>query len=115
VNCAPIVVGIVTETGKISVRLHLPSDLPCFQGHFPGFPILAGVIQLDWVMRLAAAHFRCGHPSATDFRIKFRRMITPASPLMLTLSHDAIRRRLDFVYHTGDLVASLGRVMLDVP
>src|SRR5580658_8138584 len=115
--CAPIVRTIAVEAGAaasdgITLELNLPDDLPCFQGHFPGFPVLAGVIQLDWVMRLGAAHLGCGQISATDFRIKFMRVIVPGNPLTLTLDFDEARHRLDFVYRVGGVIASRGRVTL---
>ena len=113
--CAPIVLAATAEAGEAKFELGLPADLPCFEGHFPDLPVLAGVVQLDWVMRLAAAYLRCGQPAATDFRVKYKRVITPGLPLTLTLSHDAARHRLDFIYRTGDHVASLGRVMLATP
>jgi acyl-CoA synthetase (AMP-forming)/AMP-acid ligase II/3-hydroxymyristoyl/3-hydroxydecanoyl-(acyl carrier protein) dehydratase len=31
-----------------------PSDLSCFPGHFPGFSLVPGVLQLDWAMDIAA-------------------------------------------------------------
>jgi 3-hydroxymyristoyl/3-hydroxydecanoyl-(acyl carrier protein) dehydratase len=114
VNCAPIVTLIAREAGQISLHLDLPADMACFQGHFPGLPILPGVIQIDWVMRLADEYLQCGQLSGADFRIKFRQVVRPGSPLKLTLKHDAPRHRLDFIYHIGDLVASQGRVTLDV-
>jgi 3-hydroxymyristoyl/3-hydroxydecanoyl-(acyl carrier protein) dehydratase len=110
--CDPIARTVAADAGQITLELDLPADLPCFQGHFPGFPILAGVVQLDWVMRLSAAYLRCGERSATDYRVKFTRLIVPGSPLTLTLDHDEVRHRLDFVYRTGGLVASRGRVTL---
>jgi 3-hydroxymyristoyl/3-hydroxydecanoyl-(acyl carrier protein) dehydratase len=113
--CAPIVRGIVPETGRVTLELNLPDDLPCFQGHFPGFPVLAGVIQLDWAMRLGSEHLRCGQTTATDFRIKFMRVIVPGNPLTLTLDHDEARHRLDFVYRVGGVIASRGRIALDPP
>lgn len=36
------------------LQLHMPQDLIYFEGHFPGFQILPGVVQLDW-----AIHFAC--------------------------------------------------------
>jgi len=113
--CAPVVREVVTENQRITLHLDLPAGLPCFQGHFPDFPVLAGVVQLDWVMRLGAVHLRCCEPSATDFRIKFKRVIAPGSVLSLTLRHDTVRHRLDFVYRTGDFVASEGQVTLAGP
>jgi 3-hydroxymyristoyl/3-hydroxydecanoyl-(acyl carrier protein) dehydratase len=113
--CAPIVLAVAVQDGQVTLDLDLPADLPCFFGHFPNFPVLAGVVQLDWAMRLGAAHLACGEPSATDFRVKFKRVIVPGNPLTLALRHDAARGRLDFVYRTGDFVVSEGRVMLPPP
>jgi 3-hydroxymyristoyl/3-hydroxydecanoyl-(acyl carrier protein) dehydratase len=115
VNCAPIVRAFSVKDNQVILDLDLPAELPCFKGHFPDFPVLAGVVQVDWVMQLAAAHLGCGQPAATDFAIKFRRVILPGHPLTLTLSHDVVRHRLDFIYRTGDHVASQGRVMLPTP
>jgi 3-hydroxymyristoyl/3-hydroxydecanoyl-(acyl carrier protein) dehydratase len=110
--CAPIVRSVAAAEGQVTLQLDLPEDLPCFRGHYPGFPVLPGVVQIDWVMRLAAAHLQCSQPSATDFRIKFKRVIAPNSKVTLTLRHDAARRRLDFVYRSGDIVSSQGQVTL---
>jgi 3-hydroxyacyl-[acyl-carrier-protein] dehydratase len=110
--CMPIVRVIAAEAGHVTFDLDLPTDLPCFRGHFPGFSVLAGVVQIDWVMQLGVAHLRCDQPSATDFRIKFKRVIMPGNPLTLTLGLDAGRRRLDFVYRTDLRVASQGHVTL---
>jgi 3-hydroxymyristoyl/3-hydroxydecanoyl-(acyl carrier protein) dehydratase len=110
--CAPIVRAVAAEPGRVTLQLELPADLPCFRGHYPGFPILAGVVQIDWVMQLAVAHLQCDRPSATDFRIKFKRIIAPGTPLTLLLCHDEVRHRLEFVYRSRDQVASEGRVTL---
>jgi 3-hydroxymyristoyl/3-hydroxydecanoyl-(acyl carrier protein) dehydratase len=106
--CAPIVLAVAIEDGQVTLDLGLPADLPCFLGHFPNFPVLAGVVQLDWAMRLGVAHLACGQPCATDFRVKFKRVIMPGNKLTLVL-------RQDFVYRNGDLVASEGRVTLAPP
>jgi 3-hydroxymyristoyl/3-hydroxydecanoyl-(acyl carrier protein) dehydratase len=110
--CAPLVRTVTAEPGRVTLQLDLPADLPCFEGHYPGFPILAGVVQIDWVMQLAVQHLHCGQPSASDFRIKFKRVIAPGMPLVLTLQHDIVRHRLEFVYRSGQHIASEGRVML---
>ncbi len=110
--CPPIVRAVLAEPGQLVLLLDVPADLPCFLGHYPDLPILPGVVQIDWVMQLAVRHLQCGQPSATDFRIKFKRLIAPCAPLALTLRHDKVRHRLEFVYRLGDLVASEGRVTL---
>jgi 3-hydroxymyristoyl/3-hydroxydecanoyl-(acyl carrier protein) dehydratase len=113
--CAPIVHKVTEAEGQVTLQLGLPEDLPGFLGHYPGFPILPGVVQIDWVMRLAAAHLGCGQRSATDFRIKFKQVISPCSHLTLTLRHDAARGRLEFVYRCGSGIASQGQVTLSPP
>jgi 3-hydroxymyristoyl/3-hydroxydecanoyl-(acyl carrier protein) dehydratase len=110
--CEPVVRAVERTAEGVVLALDLPADLACFRGHYAGFPILPAVVQIDWVMRLGVAHMQCPLPSATDFRVKFRRVITPGNPLLLTLQKDAPRRRLDFVYRLGDAVASQGRVTL---
>ena len=112
--CAPIVRAVSAKPGGVTLELDLPAGLPCFQGHFPGFPVLPGVVQIDWAMRLGAAHLRCGQASANDFRVKFRRVVTPGNPLTLTLSRDAVRGRLTFVYRVGGLTASQGYIVLNL-
>jgi 3-hydroxymyristoyl/3-hydroxydecanoyl-(acyl carrier protein) dehydratase len=110
--CAPIVRAVTAEAAGVTLQLDLPADLPCFRGHYPGFPVLAGVVQIDWVMQLAATHLQCDRRSATDFRIKFKRVIPPNTPLTLMLCQNAVRHRLEFVYRSGNLIASEGRIML---
>jgi 3-hydroxymyristoyl/3-hydroxydecanoyl-(acyl carrier protein) dehydratase len=105
--CAPIVRAAVADAPlQVTVELDIPATLPCFDGHFPGFAVLAGVVQLDWVMQIGAAYLLCAQRAATDFRVKFKRVITPGSPLVLTVRHDTARRRLDFTYRTGGTAAS---------
>jgi 3-hydroxymyristoyl/3-hydroxydecanoyl-(acyl carrier protein) dehydratase len=113
--CAPVVQGVAAEPGAVTLDLGLPADLPCFHGHFPGFPVLPGVVQIDWVMQLGAAYLSCGQAAASDLRIKFKRVIRPGRPLALSLRLDPVRQRLDFVYRTGGQVASQGHVVLATP
>lgn len=111
--CAPIVLAARSDVaGQVMLQLDVPPTLPCFVGHFPGFPVVPGVVQLDWAMQLGITHLRCGQPSATDFRVKFKRIIRPGAAVTLTLRHDAARRRLDFAYRVGEDIASQGRVAL---
>ncbi len=32
----------------------VPRDLACFSGHFPGYPVVPAVLQLDWVMEMVS-------------------------------------------------------------
>ena len=109
--CAPVVHSIASQTpDQITLTLNLPPALPCFAGHFPGFPVLPGVVQLDWVMQIARSFLACPPASGTDLRIKFKRPIAPGAALVLTVRHDAARHRLDFTYRSADTIASQGQV-----
>ena len=64
----------------------VPADHPLFEGHFPGHPILPGVVALGWM--LAAAERFLGRPlgAVELLNVKFQTVILPGSELELTLA-----------------------------
>ncbi len=100
-------------TGRVVLTLSLPAGSAAFDGHFPGHPILPGVVQLDWAIRLADRYLGLGQRAACDFQVKFRRIIPPESLVTLSLNFEAARRRLGLEYRIGDQVASSGRIVLE--
>ncbi len=61
-------------------------DLPFFEGHFPGHPILPGVVALGWM--LAAAERFLSHPlgAVELLNVKFQNVILPGAAVELTIS-----------------------------
>lgn len=63
----------------------VPPDHPAFAGHFPGQPILPGVVLLDGALRAARAHWPArrawGIPQA-----KFLQPVRPGDALRLSLT-----------------------------
>jgi acyl-CoA synthetase (AMP-forming)/AMP-acid ligase II len=55
----------------------VPGDLACLPGHFPGAPVVPGVLQLDWALEMAAA--LCdGTPQVTEIEsLKFSQPLRP--------------------------------------
>ena len=46
-------VAVLTQTEtSVSLALTIAADLDYFRGHFPNAPILAGVVQLDWAVKI---------------------------------------------------------------
>ena len=98
---------------RVVLSLAAPADHPAFDGHFPGQPVLPGVVQLDWAMRLAAERFHLSQRAARDFQVKYRRIIQPGAALSLSLGIDRAKGRLSFEYRLGDDAASTGRIVLE--
>lgn len=107
----PLIHSQTREGQKAVLGLTLRSDMTCFQGHFPGQPILPGVVQLHWVARIASDIF--GSPKAVGevSQLKFRHPITPDNDLKLDLTFDASVPKVKFTYHSdADGIHSSGTV-----
>jgi len=71
---------------KTTVELRLPADHPAYAGHFPGEPILPGVVLLDAALDAIAG---CGRYAPRRWQIlaaKFLRVVRPGDAL--TLEHE---------------------------
>lgn len=89
----------------------VPPDLFYFNGHFPGTPVLPGVVQIDWVVRLANQYLSLGLEAASAFQVKFRRIIGQSQLLTLRL-RVLPTQRLAFEYRIDGEAASSGSVAL---
>jgi acyl-coenzyme A synthetase/AMP-(fatty) acid ligase len=96
-------------------ELRVPQSLTHFAGHFPGLPILPGVVQVDWAVRLAADHLPAARAVASIDRLKFMAPVTPGAVLKLTLAHDAARRRVQFVYRVDGRECASGVIVYREP
>ena len=110
---APLVLSVARlSADEALVTLGLPVDHPAFAGHFPGQPVLPGVVQTDWAIRLSKDLLETGITAATDFQVKFRRVIQPGDDLTLSLRHDRTKHSLSFEYRQKGEIASTGRIKL---
>jgi 3-hydroxymyristoyl/3-hydroxydecanoyl-(acyl carrier protein) dehydratase len=109
----PPILAVDVSPDRAVCTIGVPTDLKAFRGHFPVHPILPGVVQIDWVVRLAGLHLGIDALSARDFQVKFRNIIRPGAPLSLILQIDRTKNRLSFTYQSGEVVMSSGQIKLE--
>jgi len=68
------------------LTLDITNELIWFRGHFPGFPVLPGVVQLRWAVELSQEHFGHASPPREIMRLKFKSIIVPPVAIELTLT-----------------------------
>lgn len=71
---------------------------PAFRGHFPEQPILPGVVQVDWALRLGVQVFGPLGTFQSLEHLKFQAVIRPEEPLELRLHWNAGSGELAFEY-----------------
>lgn len=91
--------------------LELRSEDLAFQGHFPGDPILPGVVQVDWAIRLGREAFGPLGEFQGMQNLKFMDLTRPGEILELTLGWDAASGKLSFRYAVGSGKKSSGIVL----
>ena len=68
---------------EISVDIHVPSDSPWFDGHFPGEPILPGVAQIGMVIDAIRQAQNQDLKVSGVRRVRFKRIIRPDDQLKI--------------------------------
>jgi 3-hydroxyacyl-[acyl-carrier-protein] dehydratase len=64
-----------------ALTIKVPDSHPCFEGHFPGAPLVPGALLLKWIEQ--ALHQQYGKPILRIKQIKFHAPITPGAKLSL--------------------------------
>jgi len=92
----PWLLGEQRSTGKLVRQLAVPRDLAQLEGHYEGFPVVPGVVQLGWAMQAAVALL--GHapaPQRID-ALKFPALLRPGDRVQLELCLEPGDTRLRF-------------------
>ncbi|WP_374336867.1 3-hydroxyacyl-ACP dehydratase FabZ family protein [Leeia sp.] len=107
-------VTVMTATAEhVALQFQVSPTLRYFEGHFPGMPILPGVVQLDWAVRLARLHLGLPLIAMSGMKaLKFTAPVLPGDELRLLLSWQATQARLDFKYLAldSDKIFSMGQL-----
>lgn len=109
----PQVLSIQKETDAVALHLLVSGDLDYFRGHFPGRPILPGVVQVDWAIRFAREHLPVPAGGFVALRmLKFSAPVRPDERLLLRMDWQADSGRLHFTYSAGDRKYASGQAVL---
>jgi len=101
----------LTASG-IELEARVPDALAVWPWHFPDFFVVPGVLQLDWVVRIAARELGIVRLRGAEF-VKFTAPMRPGQEFRLTLDLSAERRALRFRMAAGERVYSSGRLAVD--
>lgn len=106
----PLILAEHQQDGVWTLELLIPHELVYFAGHFPGAPVLPGLVQIAWALALAAP--RLGTPSRCRLMeaVKFQHLLRPGDRVELVLRYDTARQKLHFAYRHGDKAYSSGRL-----
>jgi len=88
-----------------------PRELVYFDGHFHGQPILAGVVQIDWVIGFGRRYFDLPPRFRAIQALKFQRVIAPETPFRLELAYQPAKATLSFKITTARGTHASGRVL----
>jgi 3-hydroxymyristoyl/3-hydroxydecanoyl-(acyl carrier protein) dehydratase len=106
----PVILNVERSSGRVDLDLRVPGSLFYLRGHFPDFPILPGVVQLDWAIRYGRTYFSIAGAVANTVQVKFRKPILPEQNLRLSLSYTPERRRLTFDCRDREEMFSSGQI-----
>ncbi len=94
----PTLIAKRTSSKHSELDFIIPPEHVCFEGHFPGHPILPGVVQVGWAVIYSEELY--GYASGLDRleRVKFMHPILPGMRLTLHLKVDNERRKIQYEY-----------------
>lgn len=87
----------------------VPHDHPALPGHFPGAPVLPGVVLLDWAWECCALALPAGTRLRGLHSAKFLHAVRPGDALCIGASVAA--GHADFTIHLGEQLAARGRFL----
>lgn len=93
-------------------NLHIPASLEFFVGHFPGYPIVPGVAQVDWAIKLIGLHLPSVQKIALK-KLKFQRPMSPGHRVALIIHFDPEKPALRFSYQGESWEYSSGEIHWD--
>lgn len=95
------IIELDMESGRVVGIKNVTNNEPYFQGHFPGNPVMPGVLQMEAMAQVAGVmlNSRDGNKGKTAYfmsmnKVKFRKMVIPGDQLRIEVEPLRIRSRM---------------------
>jgi hypothetical protein len=92
----PELLAAQREPGLAVLDWRVPPDLAQLEGHFPGHPVVAGVVQVGWVMAALEEELGAAPVLERLEALKFHEVLGPGARARLRLEWDADGARFRF-------------------
>ena len=106
----PIMQNIVKTDSLFSADLTFLKDSLYFNGHFPGHPILPGVIQIHFILQFIKQYFNTEINDYHILKLKFSNLVLPDTPVHFELKRNG-ENSFSFNYYGDDKKYSGGNII----
>jgi 4-coumarate--CoA ligase (photoactive yellow protein activation family) len=117
----PELIAREQQGDAVLLSLFIPANLYYFDGHFPGRPVLPGVVQTHWAVHYAREHWGDLGEFSDLEAVKFQQIVTANQALLLRLEYQRDKGKLYFSYtsrsytstgaNSGAIAHASGRVV----
>lgn len=98
------------DDNQVTVTIDVTENLVFFPGHFPGRPVLPGVVMLDWVIELAQRYLPVDVQFAGMNAVKFRQMVRPPLRIYLHIHYRPDLGKLVYRVYSDGAEHSSGKI-----
>ncbi|WP_150538288.1 AMP-binding protein [Actinobacillus vicugnae] len=103
----PIWLARNEQADQLELIGKVPLDLHYFKGHFANFPLVPGVVELQWVTEQVPNLLKREIEIERVDNLKFQQFLRPNDEITLTLSWDSLKQRIKFqLKSNGEICAS---------
>ena len=109
----PIWLNQEQQGNMLILQGKVPLDLIYFKGHFANFPLVPGVVELQWVKEKIDTYFAKEVRIARIDNLKFQKFLRPNDLFELSLDWQADKNRMRFQLKTDGEMCASGLVIIE--
>lgn len=106
----PPILIVHEDESSVRITLRIDPELHWFKGHFPDGPVLPGIVQLHWAVKIAGERLGFEGVPYEIKRLKFKRLVIPPDTLELIVTRCS-DTEAQFEFLRGGEQCSLGRLL----